>query len=140
MWGKVWSYIIRYTPALPSNHQFGWFFTSVFALAAIWAAWQLSRGWIYFFSAIFLTFALITIISPMKLERLNRNWNRIGMILGKITTPIILALIFFLLITPISIVIRVLGRDELRIKTRTSYSNWVDRSQSPGHNSFLNQY
>lgn len=76
----------------------------------------------------------------MKLERLNRNWNRIGMILGKITTPIILALIFFLLITPISIVIRVLGRDELRIKTRTSYSNWVDRSQSPGHNSFLNQY
>jgi hypothetical protein len=63
------------------------------------------------------------------------------MLLGKIVSPIVLGLIFFVLITPAALITRLFGRDELKIKKRTVESYWVDRSTlGLESESFKNQY
>jgi hypothetical protein len=75
------------------------------------------------------------------LTPLNWLWYELGMLLGKIVNPIVLGFIFFVLITPVSIVTRLFGRDELRIKKRHVESYWIDRSPpGPPLDSFKNQY
>jgi hypothetical protein len=65
----------------------------------------------------------------------------LGLLLGKIISPIVLGLIFFVLITPVSLVTRLFGRDELKMKKRSVESYWVDRSPpEPPSNTFKNQY
>jgi len=126
---------------MEENKKFGWFFTAVFAAVAAYAYW---RGW----SAVSLVtliaailFAAATLLSPQSLAPLNRLWYGLGMLLGKIISPIVLGLIFFVLITPVSLVTRLFGRDELKIKKRNVESYWVDRSPpGPPSDSFKNQY
>lgn len=131
---------------LPSNTRFGWFLTLVLAIAALFC---------YLFSAIgntlglglsaaALTSALITLFKPQLLAPLNRLWFLLGDLLGKIISPIVLGAIFFLIITPVAVVGRVLGRDELRLKRQsrqTQSTYWIDRkSPSPKGDSFNNQF
>jgi hypothetical protein len=128
-------------PKLPTNRKFGWFFAAVFAAVATYAYW---RGW----SAVILVtlvaailFAAATLLFPQSLAPLNRLWYGLGMLLGKIISPIVLGLIFFMLITPVSLVTRLFGRDELKMKKRNVESYWVDRSPpGPPSDSFKNQY
>jgi hypothetical protein len=130
-----------YNREMAENKKFGWFFTAVFAAVAAYAYW---RGW----SAVSLVtlmaailFAAATLLSPQSLAPLNRLWYGLGMLLGKIISPIVLGLIFFVLITPVSLVTRLFGRDELRMKKRNVESYWVDRSPpGPPSDSFKNQY
>ena len=63
----------------------------------------------------------------------------IGFIIGKVISPIVLGIIFFALITPVGIVTRIFGRDELRIKHNTLKSHWKDRNESEIV-SFKNQF
>jgi hypothetical protein len=126
---------------LPSNHKFGWFFTSVFSLSVAYAYW---RSW-YTVAYVALVgaflFATFTLVSPQLLAPLNRLWYQFGIILGKIVSPIVLGLIFFALITPTSLVTRLFGRDELKLKKGNVASYWTDRSPpGPPSDSFKNQY
>jgi hypothetical protein len=126
---------------LPSNATFGWFFVAVFSAVAAYAFWS---GWsavslVTLIAAISL--ALATLLSPQLLAPLNRLWYGLGMLLGKIISPIVLGLIFFVLITPVSLVTRLFERDELKMKKRNVESYWVDRSPpGPPSDSFKNQY
>ena len=61
-------------------------------------------------------FAIAAFLTPQILSPLNRLWFCLGLLLGKIVSPIVLALIFFVLITPVSLVTRLFGRDELKMK------------------------
>jgi len=128
-------------PKLPTNRKFGWFFAAVFAAVAAYAYWG---GWstvslVTLIAAIL--FAAATLLSPQSLAPLNRLWYGLGMLLGKIISPIVLGLIFFVLITPVSLVTRLFGRDELKMKKRNVESYWVDRSPpGPQSDSFKNQY
>jgi len=128
-------------PKLPTNPRFGWFFAAVFSTIAAYALW---REWstvslITFIVAIL--FAVTTLLSPQLLAPLNRLWYGLGMLLGKIVSPIVLGTIFFVLITPISLVTRLFGRDELKMKKRNVDSYWTDRSPpGPSSESFKNQY
>jgi len=75
------------------------------------------------------------------LAPLNRIWYEFGMLLGKVVSPIVLGMIFFLLITPISVMTRMCGRDELKIKKKSLQSYWVDRlPPGPLPESFKNQF
>jgi len=86
-------------------------------------------------------FSVATLLSPQLLAPLNRLWYGLGVLLGKIISPIVLGLIFFVLITPVSLVTRLFGRDELKMKKRNVESYWVDRSPpGPPSDSFKNQY
>jgi hypothetical protein len=126
---------------MPSNFKFGSFFAFLFALLsayAYWSKWSIVLG-VALFSAVL--FALATIIAPQALAPLNRIWFGIGLLLGKIVSPIVLGIIFFLLISPASIVARLFGRDELKLKKRNLDSYWVVREPpGPATDSFKNQY
>ena len=126
---------------LPTNHKFGWFFAAVFALLAVyakWKAWGEAAAVALILSAFF---AIVTVVSPKLLSPLNRLWYGLGLLLGKIVSPIVLGVIFFVLITPISLITRLFGRDELKMKKRSVDSYWVDRSPpGPSSDSIKNQY
>ena len=126
---------------LPTNRKFGWFFAAIFALFAAYAHWK-SWGEAATIALILSTiFTVVSLVSPQLLSPLNRLWYGLGLLLGKIVSPIVLGMMFFLLITPISLITRLFGRDELKIKKRSVDSYWVDRSPpGPPSDSFRNQY
>ena len=72
--------------------------------------------------------ATVALLRPALLDPLARVWLRLGEIVGMVVRPIVLAAIFFLLITPVAIVARWLGRDELRLKQPRAKSYWVARA------------
>ena len=124
-----------------SNRKFGFFFTGVFALVTI-----------FFYDGslnpVEITFALLTVatltvtlISPNILLLFNRAWMYLGIVLGKIVSPLIIGIIFFALITPIAVITRAFGRDELRIKRSNKETYWKNRQPiGPDPSSFKNQF
>lgn len=128
-------------PQLPTNRKFGATGAAVFAALAAYAYWN-DRGPLAIAALIVaVLFAGATLLAPQALTHLNRLWFGLGMLLGRITSPVVLGLIFFVLITPVALVMRLFGRDDLRIKKRSVESYWVDRSPpGPPSDSFKNQY
>lgn len=66
---------------------------------------------------------------PKIISQLNKLWLQFGLLLSKISSPIILAVIYFLLLTPIALFLRLLGRDELRIHKQHKLTFWIKRDQ-----------
>ncbi len=128
-------------PPLPSNKKFGWLFTCVFAVAAADAYVKHSNIWLAVLLLLAAATAVVTVAAPRLLLPLNRLWFRFGIVLGKIVSPIVLGAVFFLLITPVSILTRVFGRDALSLKKREAVSYWIDREPAgPAPESFKNQF
>lgn len=128
-------------PQLPSNQKFGWFFTIVFAVAYCYAYFKLSTAWLAVLLTLSVMTAAVTLAAPHLLLPFNRLWFGLGVLLGKIVSPIVLGIIFFLLITPVSLITRVSGRDVLSLKKRKVRSYWVDRQpHGPSPESFKNQF
>ena len=100
---------------LPSNRKFGLFFTAIFLLASFYSYYVGSEIMVYLFSTICGIFLIITIINADILLPLNKLWMKFGILLGMIVNPIIMGIIFFGIFTPIAIVMRLFGRDELRL-------------------------
>jgi len=126
---------------LPSNKKFGLFFSAIFVLIAAYAYFKFRIEFAVFALITSTLFAIAAFLTPKFLTPLNHLWFSLGLLLGKIVSPIVLGLIFFVLITPVSLVTRLFGRDELKIKKRTVESYWVDRSPpGPQSASFKNQY
>ena len=73
-----------------------------------------------------LVFLIITIIKPNLFTFLNKLWIQLGMLLGKIISPTVMGLIFFLVVTPIGIFVRILKKDVMSLKKEGS-SYWIDR-------------
>lgn len=126
---------------LPSNSKFGFFFTAIFLFASL-----------YLFSkdydligltliAVSISFGLLTVIKDELLLPLNKLWMRFGFLLGSIVSPIILGIFFFLIFTPLGLILRLFGRDELRIKLSTRKSFWkIRNSQDSDNESFKQQF
>jgi len=84
---------------------------------------------------------LFSFFSPQCLAPFNKAWIWLGQAMGRIVSPIVLGIIFFLLITPTAIAGRLLGRDELRMKKHNVISYWINRAPSgPAPDSFKNQF
>ncbi len=128
-------------PMLPTNQKFGWFFAAVFAAVAVYAYWKEWHTVTLVALIIATSFIATSFFMPQILSPLNRLWYGLGLLLGKIVSPIVLGLIFFVLITPVSLVTRLFGRDELKMKKRAVESYWTDRlPPGPPSDSFKNQY
>jgi hypothetical protein len=126
---------------LPSNKKFGLFFSTIFALIAVYAYLKFRVEFAAFALMTSTLFAFAAFLTPQILSPVNSLWFSLGVLLGKIVSPIVLALIFFVLITPLALVTRLFGRDELKMKKRTVDSYWVDRSPpGPSPESFKNQF
>lgn len=113
---------------LPSNRKFGFFFTAVFVFISLYFLYQESNQIASIFLIIATIFLAMTIFKAEGLLPLNKLWMRFGLLLGMIISPIVLGILFFGLFTPISLVTRLFGRDELRLKLANRESHWKKRS------------
>jgi hypothetical protein len=125
---------------LPSNRKFGFFFAFVFAVAAAYFYYSANISWAYVFLATALIFLILTLIKSDVLLPLNKLWMRLGILLGMIVSPIILGIIFFGLFTPIAMLMRLSGRDELRLKFTQKASHWISRGDPIKSESFRHQF
>ena len=125
---------------LPSNRNFGFFFTFVFAVVAAFFYYSYNLTWVYVFSLAALVFMLVTLTKSDVLLPLNKLWMRFGLLLGMIVSPIVLGVIFFGLFTPIAMLMRLSGRDELRLKFAQKASHWISRGEPIKSESFKHQF
>ena len=125
---------------LPSNRKFGFFFTFVFAAAAAYFYYLANVNWAYLFIGAALLFFLITQIKSDLLQPLNKLWMRFGLLLGRIISPVVLGIIFFGLFTPIAMLMRLSGRDELRLKFTEKASHWILRGEAIKSEAFKQQF
>lgn len=125
---------------LPSNKKFGFFFTFVFALASAYFYNSTSALWAYIFGLASLTFLIVSAVKSEILLPFNKLWMWFGHLLGMIVRPIILGVIFFGLFTPIAFVMRISGRDELRLKLLKKPSHWISRNEPINSDAFKQQF
>lgn len=129
-------------PTLPSERSFGLLFFVVFLIAAAYF-WHkdFSDSWAHACIALSLVFLLAGLFAPALLRPLNKLWFQLGLLMGRVVSPIVLGILFFILITPIAILMRVFGRDELKLKKREVSSYWVERQpHGPAPESFKDQF
>ena len=124
----------------PSNKKFGYFFAAVFIIIAAYFYINKSINLTYIFVSIAIFFLLAAILKDEILLPLNKLWMRFGLLLGIIISPIVLGLIFFGLFTPTAIVMRLFGRDELRLKFKEKTSHWINRGDTIHAESFKRQF
>lgn len=127
---------------LPSNRTFGLLFIGVFALAGIYGLW---KGWAS--SGVQICFALsafvagFTLFAPALLTPFNKAWYQLGLLLGKVVSPIVLGILFFIVITPVAFFMRLAGRDALKLRPQKVDSYWIDRKPpGPESESFKEQF
>ncbi len=112
---------------ISSNRSFGIVFFIVFLLIALYPLLKDNdlRIWSLVISFIFLILGLINskILTP-----LNRLWFKFGLLLGKFISPLIMGIIFFIVVTPIGIVMRLLKKDLLNLKYDKKETYWIDKS------------
>ena len=109
-----------------SNRSFGIVFFIVFLLISIYPLInnESIRIWSLVVSLLFL---VLSIINSNFLLPLNKLWFKFGIFLGKIISPIIMGIIFFLVVTPIGLIMRLLGKDILNLKLSDYKSYWIKK-------------
>ena len=114
---------------LPSNKNFGIVFFVVFLLIGLWPF--LEKGEIRFWSIfVAIIFLLLGLINSKLLNPLNKIWFNFGILLGKILTPFIMGMIFFLVVTPTALIMRALGKDILKLRyNKINKSYWIEKSE-----------
>jgi hypothetical protein len=125
---------------LPSNHKFGFFFSAIFLLASLYSYYIDTEIIAYVLGALCGTFLVITIINAKILLPLNKLWMKFGVLLGMIVSPIIMGIIYFVIFTPIAIIMRLSGRDELRLRLKKQKTHWINRKTLNEVDSFKNQF
>ena len=112
-----------------NNKSFGILFFIVFLIIAIWPVFtsESVRVWAIILSLIFLVLGIINskLLTPFK-----KIWIKLGEILGKFIAPIVMGFIYFLIITPIGLFMRLIGKDLLSIKFDKEKSYWIKRSKN----------
>ena len=111
---------------ISSNRSFGIVFFIIFFLIALYPLLsdQEIRLWALIISAIFL---ILGLLKSKLLTPLNKLWFRFGIFLGKIITPIIMGIIFFIVVTPIGLIMRLIGKDLLNLKYNKEKSYWIEK-------------
>tara|TARA_S200000501_G_C20469649_1_gene588817 strand:- start:14 stop:397 length:384 start_codon:yes stop_codon:yes gene_type:complete len=111
---------------ISSNRNFGLVFFTVFLIISLYPILN-GKELRYWSLGLSLIFLLLGIINSSFLTPLNKAWFKFGLLLGKIISPVILGLIFFLLVTPIGILMRILKKDILSLQKNDSNSYWIEK-------------
>ena len=110
-----------------SNRSFGIVFSIVFLLIALYPLinGEEFRTWSLIIAVIFLVLGLINskILTPF-----NKLWFKFGIFLGRLVSPIIMGVIFFLVVTPIGLIMRMIGKDLLNLKFNKHKSYWIEKA------------
>ena len=112
---------------ISSNRSFGIVFFVVFLIIALYPLINNEniRIWSLVISLIFIVLGLLNskILTP-----LNKLWFKFGIFLGKIISPVIMGIIFFLVVTPTGLIMRLLGKDVLNLKYNKNKSYWIEKN------------
>ncbi len=122
------------------NRDFGWVFTIVFLVVALWPLLSggAARLWALIVSGALL---LITLATPGLLALPNRLWQRFGLLLSRVTTPLVLAVMFYAIVVPTGLLRQRLGNDPLRLRKSPDGSYWITRDPpGPEPGSMSNQF
>ena len=112
---------------LGSNRGFGIVFCIVFLLITLYPLTY--GGEIRIWSAIIsLIFLLFSLVNSKILTPLNKLWFKFGLFLGMIMSPLIMGIIFFLVVTPIGLIMRMLKKDLLNLRYNQNQSYWIEKS------------
>jgi len=111
-----------------SNRSFGIVFFVVFLIIAIYPLINGDelRLWSLIISIVFLFLGLVNskILNP-----LNKLWFKFGIFLGKIISPLVMCIIFFLVVTPIGLLMRLLNKDLLNLRFNNNGSYWIEKTE-----------
>ena len=111
-----------------SNRSFGIVFFVVFLIVGLWPI--LSENDIRIWSIILsLIFLILGLLNSKLLTPLNKVWFKFGIALGSIVAPIVMGLIFFMVVTPISLLMKLFNKDVLNLKKNNNKSYWILRNQ-----------
>ena len=126
---------------IPSNRSFGWVFTAFFTLIGAYSLWRGGRAypWDFGLAAVI---AMVTIARPEWLGPLNRLWMKLGDLMNRVVSPVVLGAIFYGVFTPIGFVMRVAGRDIMKRKFEPmTPTYWFKRDPpGPAADSFRDQF
>ena len=125
---------------LHANQKFGYFFTFVFLITSIYFYFRENNMAFYVLGTCSIVFFLVTLFKAEILKPLNKLWMSFGLVLGMIVSPIVMGAIFFIIFTPIGILMRLFGRDELLLQFKTKASYWTKRNEDIHSNSFRDQF
>lgn len=125
----------------PSERSLG-FALSIIILILGTTRLYLGLGWGMFLVLISAIFLLLTLFWAAPLRPLNKIWFRFGLLLFRITNPFLMGIVFFITIFPIGIIIRILGKDPLRLKfNKEIRSYWLERAPpEDSTNNMRNQF
>jgi hypothetical protein len=122
---------------LPSNRNFGIVFFTVFLVIGLWPL--LNQGELRIWSLLVsLVFLILGILNSKILAPLNKLWMKFGLLLGSIVSPIVMGIIFFMVVTPTALILRLFGKDILMKKKNNDASYWIKKDNI--NNSMKNQF
>jgi len=109
-----------------NNRSFGILFCIVFLLIAIWPLIS-SNPIRYWAIVLSITFLILGVVNSKLLSPLKDYWIKLGEILGKVIAPLVMSLVFFIILTPIGLILRIFGKDLLKLKKNKKSSYWLSR-------------
>ena len=122
---------------IPTNKNFGIVFCFVFLIIFLDSFFRgdYLRYWSLIVSIVFL---ILGLINSKILNPLNKIWFKFGILLGRFISPIVIGFVFFLVVTPTSLLLRIFGKDILNIKKKSLKSYWIEKPKK--RSSMKNQF
>lgn len=124
-----------------SERSFGLVFAGVFVIVALFPLFT-GGDFRYWAGLIAFIFCVLALFAPKALKILNLWWFKFGLLLGRFVSPIVIAVVYFTTVTPTGIVMRLLGKDLLRLKLQPDAKTyWIDKSEDKNRmGSMKNQF
>ena len=115
-----------------TNKSFGIVFFIVFLFISIYPL--LNNGELRIWSLIIaMIFLVLGLINSKFLTPLNKLWFKFGLLLGKVVSPLIMGIIFFLVVTPIALIMKIIGKDLLNLKFNKDKTYWIEKKGPKGN-------
>ncbi len=116
---------------MSSNRSFGILFFIVLLIIGVWPIKNGNNPY-YLILIISFIFLILGVTNSKFLTPLNKTWVKFGELLGRIIAPLVMALVYFIILTPISLLLRVFGKDLLNLKYSKENSYWIKRDKNIG--------
>jgi hypothetical protein len=112
-----------------SDRSFGFVFFVAFAIIGF--LWRESWAqWAWYTASLMVL--MVALVAPSLMRPFNKAWHMLGLMMGRVMTPIVMAILFYLVVTPTGLIMRTLGKDPMRLRIeKETKSYWIDR-QPPG--------
>ena len=112
---------------ISSNKNFGIVFFIFFIIVSVWLFFK-NGEFIIWPIIVAVVFLILGLTNSKLLTPLNKAWNQFGILLGYFIAPIVMGIIFFLVVTPTGLVVRVMGKDLLRLKkNKDKKTYWIHK-------------